>query len=78
MNLYDGHTQGQIVSFIETTNGLCVFPGDVIPTSAHLPIDWLSAYDTEPLLSIESKLQLKQEIKKKNAFMVLYHNLQEI
>ncbi|MDR0232829.1 MAG: MBL fold metallo-hydrolase [Dysgonamonadaceae bacterium] len=75
MSLYDGHTPGQIVSFIETANGLCVFAGDVIPTSAHFSTDWLSAYDIEPLLSFESKLRLKQEMKKRNGFMVLYHDV---
>lgn len=74
MSLYDGHSRGQIVSFIETANGLCVFSGDVFPTSAHLSIDWLSAYDIEPLLSVESRLRLKQEAKGKNAFLVLYHD----
>ena len=74
MSLFDGHSQGQIVSFIETANGLCVFAGDVIPTSAHLSIDWISAYDTEPLLSVESKLRLQQEIKGRDVFMVFYHD----
>ena len=74
MSLYDGHTKGQIISFIETKDGLCVYSGDVIPTSPHLSIDWLSAYDTEPLLSIDAKIRLKQEIQGKDCFLVLYHD----
>lgn len=74
IGLYNGHTFGQLVSFVETRDGLCIYPGDVIPTKAHLSIDWISAYDIEPLLSVESKLKLKEFIKKKNTFTIFYHD----
>ncbi|MSR07656.1 MAG: MBL fold metallo-hydrolase [Gemmatimonadetes bacterium] len=31
------------------------FLGDLVPTSAHLPLPWIMGYDVEPLVSLESK-----------------------
>jgi glyoxylase-like metal-dependent hydrolase (beta-lactamase superfamily II) len=36
---------------------LC-FLGDVVPTSAHLPLPWIMGYDLEPLVTLESKRRL--------------------
>jgi hypothetical protein len=35
-----------------------LLPGDVIPTSAHLPLPWIMGYDVEPLVTLESKRTL--------------------
>ncbi|HET8650100.1 MAG TPA: MBL fold metallo-hydrolase [Gemmatimonadales bacterium] len=35
-----------------------VFLGDLIPTSAHLPLPWIMGYDLEPLRTLESKRAL--------------------
>ncbi len=78
MILYDGHTRGQIVSLIDTTDGLCVFAGDVIPTKAHLSLEWISAYDVEPLLSVEAKVDLLEIINKGKTFTVFYHESNRI
>ncbi len=73
IELYDGHTFGQIVSFINTNDKLLVFPADVIPTKAHLSLDWISAYDIQPLESILSKERLLQKLEGKNFEMIHYH-----
>ncbi|MDR1718505.1 MAG: MBL fold metallo-hydrolase [Dysgonamonadaceae bacterium] len=72
--LYNGHTKGQIVPFIKTGNIEIVYPGDVIPTRAHCSIDWISAYDINPLESIEAKLKLREYTTDKKGFMVFYHD----
>jgi glyoxylase-like metal-dependent hydrolase (beta-lactamase superfamily II) len=74
VNIFKGHTYGQLASYIETDEGLCVFPGDIIPTQAHLPDAWISAYDTHPLFSEKAKQRLKKEIENKNARLVFYHD----
>jgi len=75
LKLFDGHTQGQIVSFIkpEDRQGL-LFSGDVIPTKAHLPDEWISAYDVEPLKSLAGKIALKKQIKQKGMTTIFYHD----
>ncbi len=74
IGLFDGHTTGQLVSMIETENGLCIYPSDVVPTKAHWSTDWISAYDTHPLDSVVSKLLLKEKTGEKEAFMIFYHD----
>ncbi len=32
-----------------------LFPGDLVPTSAHLPLPWIMAYDIEPQVTLETK-----------------------
>ena len=75
MKLFDGHTQGQIVSLIEGKNGSnLLFTGDVIPTKAHLSDEWISAYDVEPLQSLAAKIALKEWTKQKNITTIFYHD----
>ena len=75
LKLFDGHTSGQIVSFIiqEDKRGL-LFPGDVIPTKAHLSDEWISAYDVEPLKSLAAKITLQKWTKQKNITTIFYHD----
>jgi glyoxylase-like metal-dependent hydrolase (beta-lactamase superfamily II) len=74
IELYDGHTAGQIVSSFISGNERILFPGDVIPTRAHLSDEWISAYDTHPLDSFDAKRKIKEAIKNKPATMVFYHD----
>jgi glyoxylase-like metal-dependent hydrolase (beta-lactamase superfamily II) len=75
MKLFDGHTPGQIVSIIETEeNEFLMFPGDVIPTRAHLPAEWISAYDTHPLKSLAAKEKLRKIIEGRKGSIVFYHD----
>jgi glyoxylase-like metal-dependent hydrolase (beta-lactamase superfamily II) len=75
LKLFDGHTTGQLVSLIETTNDeLLLFPGDVIPTKAHLSDEWISAYDIQPLESLAAKAKLKAIVAGKKTNMLFYHD----
>jgi glyoxylase-like metal-dependent hydrolase (beta-lactamase superfamily II) len=70
VTLHDGHTVGQLVTSFHSGEEEIYFPGDVIPTRAHLSDEWISAYDTHPLDSLEAK----QKIKNKKGKMIFYHN----
>ena len=75
LKLFDGHTQGQIVSLINTENQQkLLFPGDVIPTKAHFPSEWISAYDVEPLQSLAAKKILNDWVKHNNTTTIFYHD----
>ncbi len=75
VELYDGHTDGQLVSFIDTNEGGIVYPSDVIPTKAHYSVDWISAYDIKPLDSVESKIKLIQKIEDNKSSVIYYHDV---
>ncbi|MDR2683719.1 MAG: MBL fold metallo-hydrolase [Dysgonamonadaceae bacterium] len=74
LSVYEGHTTGQLVASFDTEEGTGIFAGDVIPTRAHLPDDWISAYDTHPLESLEAKIRLKKQMQAQPSRLFLYHD----
>ncbi|MEW5883812.1 MAG: MBL fold metallo-hydrolase [Armatimonadota bacterium] len=50
-----GHTRAmQLVKVFDNAATL-LFAADLVPTSAHVPLPWVMAYDVEPLRTIEEK-----------------------
>ena len=74
LRIYEGHTEGQIVPYIQTDKGTYVFAGDVIPTAAHISPQWISAYDIYPLTSYHEKIRLLDEAAAHNQIIVHYHD----
>lgn len=74
LRLYDGHTSGQLVSFIETESGVFTFPGDLVPTSAHVSLEWISAYDLCALTSLNEKIRFLTEAEKEGYTLMYYHD----
>lgn len=74
MKLFDGHTAGQIVVCVDTDNGKYTFPGDLIPTSAHVPIEWISAYDICALTSAKEKLRFLEETEHMDYTLIYCHD----
>ena len=74
IELYNGHTTGQLVTSFELENEWILFPGDVIPTKAHLSDEWISAYDIHPLDSLSAKQKIKKKFEDKLVKIVFYHD----
>lgn len=75
LELYDGHTDGQLLlRFRDEEGGAVIAPFDVIPTKAHLSDDWISAYDIRPLESLNGKSRLKESLHGKKVTFVFYHD----
>lgn len=74
LKLYDGHTPGQIAVFIDTENEKIVYPGDVVPTSAHVSLGWLSAYDNNAALAMEEKKRLLDKVVQEERTAIFYHD----
>ena len=72
--IYEGHTAGQIVPYIQTDSATYVFAGDVIPLAAHISPLWISAYDILPLTSYHEKTRLLDEAATHNQIIVHYHD----
>lgn len=75
LQLCDGHTYDQLVVSALLKDELLIYPGDAIPTRAHLSDEWISAYDIEPLQSLASKRKIKQLAEGKKHQYVFYHSL---
>jgi len=53
-----GHVPFHQSVLVESGGERCCFLGDLVPTSAHLPLPWIMGYDLEPLVTLESRRRL--------------------
>jgi glyoxylase-like metal-dependent hydrolase (beta-lactamase superfamily II) len=56
-----GHVPFHQSVMVRDAGETAVFLGDVIPTTAHLPLPWIMGYDLEPLRTLESKRALLRD-----------------
>ena len=62
-------------SIVVTSAGeTAVFLGDLIPTSAHLPLPWIMGYDLEPLRTLESRRSLLRDAVAGGWLLVFEHD----
>ncbi|WP_243347559.1 MBL fold metallo-hydrolase [Parabacteroides sp. FAFU027] len=78
LELYNGHTPGQIVPVFELNGLRYCFTGDVIPTSAHLSTLWISAYDIYPVDSVNEKLRLLNNAVVDNRILITSHDTEAL
>lgn len=74
LRLFNGHTVGQLVSYIHSDKKTYVYVGDVIQIAACLPVAWISAYDTYPITAMEEKKALLDEAAEKKQILFLEHD----
>ena len=48
-----GHTDGMTLPLIPYKNGKLIFMADLLPSAAHVPLPYVMAYDTRPLITLE-------------------------
>lgn len=53
-----GHTPWHQSVLLESGGEKLFYPADLLPTSAHVPLPWIMAYDVEPLVTLETKRQI--------------------
>jgi glyoxylase-like metal-dependent hydrolase (beta-lactamase superfamily II) len=69
-----GHTPGLMIPVIMYGNKTLVYTGDLIPTSAHIPLIWNMSYDIESLKTIEEKSRILNEAFENNYILVFQHD----
>ncbi|HHU27359.1 MAG TPA: MBL fold metallo-hydrolase [Bacteroidales bacterium] len=74
LELYDGHSPGQIVVLIDTQQGDYAFPGDVVPTSLNLSLSWVSAYDNSAAIAMEEKKRFLDKAKVDQRTLIFCHD----
>jgi glyoxylase-like metal-dependent hydrolase (beta-lactamase superfamily II) len=75
LRLYNGHTVGQIIPFVNTGNETIVFMADLIPSTAHIPLVWNMAYDVNPMDMLQEKEEFLNEAAEKNYTLFFQHDL---
>jgi glyoxylase-like metal-dependent hydrolase (beta-lactamase superfamily II) len=70
----NGHTPGMMLPIISDTNNTLVYGADLIPTSAHIPLPWVMAYDVQPTVTIEEKKQFYNDAVDNNWMLFFEHD----
>ena len=71
-----GHTPFHQSVVIESQGEKAVFPADLCPTTAHLPLPWIMGYDVEPLVTLETKTALWEKVKNEGWILFFQHDVQ--
>lgn len=72
---FHGHTDGQIIPLIHAKDKTVVFMADLLPAVAHVPLPWVVAYDTRPLISLDEKAAFLKEAAEKQYILFFEHDL---
>ena len=69
-----GHTPHHQVVLLESEGERACFLGDLVPTTAHLPLAWIMAYDVEPLVTLETKRAVLARARREGWLLVFEHD----
>ncbi len=75
VKFYNGHTDGQMIPFIDYEGKTVVFMADLLPSSAHIPLPYIMAYDTKPLITLQEKERFFSEAIENEYILFLEHDL---
>jgi glyoxylase-like metal-dependent hydrolase (beta-lactamase superfamily II) len=73
--LFNGHTDGQVIPHIKANGKTFVFCADFFPSVAHLPVPYVMAYDTRPLLTMEERNQFFDKAIKDDYILFFEHDI---
>jgi len=69
-----GHTAYHQIVVIEGGGRRLVIPSDLIPTSSHLRLPYIAAFDLFPVGTLEAKRRLLAQAAEEAALMLFYHD----
>jgi glyoxylase-like metal-dependent hydrolase (beta-lactamase superfamily II) len=70
-----GHTPHHQSVVIRSGGDTAIFLADLCPTSAHLPLPWITGYDLDPLETLETKKRIWERIREEGWLMVFQHDV---
>lgn len=75
LRLFNGHTDGLIVTFVSYNSKIYVFTADLFPSVAHLPIPYVMAYDNQPMVTLKEKEEFLNEALENDYVLFFGHDL---
>lgn len=75
VKFFNGHTDGQMIPFINYNGKTIVFMADLLPSAAHVPLPYIMAYDTKPLVTLKDKELFFKEAIEKEHILFFEHDL---
>jgi glyoxylase-like metal-dependent hydrolase (beta-lactamase superfamily II) len=75
IRIFNGHTEGQIIPLINYYGTTIAFMADLLPAVTHIPMPWIMAYDTRPLVTLEDKKRFYEEALPGEYILFFEHDL---
>lgn len=75
VRFFEGHTEGQVVPFIDYKGKTVVYVGDLLPTAANIPMAYIPAYDIRPLVTLEEKKAFFLEALQNDYILFFEHDI---
>ncbi len=69
-----GHTPHHQSVLIMSDGEVAMYLGDLVPTTAHLPLPWIMGYDVEPLVTLETKRTVLERVKRERTLLLFEHD----
>ncbi len=69
-----GHTPSHQCAFVESGGETACFLADLCPTTAHIPLPWIMAYDLEPLVTLQTKREYWRRAVEGSWLLVFEHD----
>lgn len=69
-----GHTEAMTIPYINYNGNWLVFAADLMPSSYHIPMPYVMAYDIRPLDTLNEREKLYEKVLEKNAFIFFEHD----
>jgi glyoxylase-like metal-dependent hydrolase (beta-lactamase superfamily II) len=69
-----GHTEAMAIPYIDYNGKTIIFAADLMPSSYHIPMPFVMAYDIRPLETLSEREKLYQNVLDKNGFIFFEHD----
>lgn len=70
----EGHTDNQMIPFIKYKDKTVVFAADLLPSVWHIPMPYVMAYDTRPLVTMKEKEEFLNRAADEKLILFLEHD----
>jgi glyoxylase-like metal-dependent hydrolase (beta-lactamase superfamily II) len=74
LKIVNGHTSGQIIPEILYNNRKLIYMADFIPSTTHVPLAYLAAYDIQPLIALKEKEEFLTKAIAENYVLFFEHD----
>ncbi|RLD73935.1 MAG: MBL fold metallo-hydrolase [Bacteroidetes bacterium] len=75
VKLFNGHTDGQVIPHINVNGRTIVFCADLFPSTVHLAMPYIMAYDSRPVITIEDKKRFFEKAIEQDYVLFFEHDL---
>jgi glyoxylase-like metal-dependent hydrolase (beta-lactamase superfamily II) len=75
VRFYYGHTEAQMIPFINYNGKTIVYTSDLIASTAHIPMPYIMSYDIRPLVTLQEKESFFKEVIDNDYILFFEHDI---